>query len=93
MQYLVIWVQSSLKLRVRDFCFVVDFRKKPHPKHLVLSLQLMFLGWCMAPVSWNGSNTIYTRAIRPFVLKYQTKIDQALDEVGKQVDKAAKQGT
>ena len=47
----------------------------------------------MAPVSWNGSNTIYTRAIRPFVLKYQTKIDQALDEVGKQVDKAAKQGT
>ena len=58
----------------------------------VFLLQLAFLGWCMAPAPWDGSTTIYNRFVRPFVLKHQVQIDKALDEVNKQVDKAADQG-
>ena len=46
----------------------------------------------MAPVSWNGANTIYHRVIKPFVLKHQTQIDKALDKVGQKVDEVAKEG-
>lgn len=46
----------------------------------------------MAPVSWNGSNTLYHRVIKPFVLKYQKDIDKALDKVGQKVDEVAKEG-
>lgn len=46
----------------------------------------------MAPVSWNGANTIYHRAIKPFVLKHQSQIDKALDTVGQKVDEVAKEG-
>lgn len=38
----------------------------------------IFLVYCFAPTKWNGSLTIYTRVIRPFVLKHQKKIDEAL---------------
>ncbi|KAJ8310931.1 hypothetical protein KUTeg_011516 [Tegillarca granosa] len=40
----------------------------------------VFLVWCFAPAQWNGSNMIYNRLIRPFVLRYQTKIDKAIDD-------------
>ena len=46
----------------------------------------------MAPVSWNGANTIYHRVIKPFVLKHQKEIDTAIDAVGKKVDEVAKDG-
>jgi len=46
----------------------------------------------MAPVSWNGANTLYHRVIKPFVLKHQTQIDKALDKVGQKVDEVAKEG-
>lgn len=46
----------------------------------------------MAPVSWNGADTIYIKVIRPFVLKHQKKIDSAIDKVGEQVDKYAQEG-
>ena len=46
----------------------------------------------MAPVSWNGSNTLYHRVIKPFVLKHQKDIDKALDKVGQKVDEVAKEG-
>jgi len=39
-----------------------------------------FLVYCMVPTAWNGSITIYHKVIRPFVLKNQDKIDQAIDE-------------
>lgn len=47
----------------------------------------------MAPVSWNGANTLYHKVIKPFVLKYQSQIDKALDKVGEKVDAVAKEGT
>ena len=46
----------------------------------------------MAPVSWNGANTLYHRVIKPFVLKHQKDIDKALDKVGEKVDEVAKEG-
>jgi len=45
-------------------------------------LKCIFLVYCMAPVSWNGSTTIYHKVIKPFVLKNQEKIDEALDKAG-----------
>lgn len=46
----------------------------------------------MAPVSWNGSNTLYHKAIKPFVLRHQKNIDEALDKVGEKMDAYAEQG-
>lgn len=46
----------------------------------------------MAPVSWNGANTIYHRVIKPFVLKHQGQIDKVLDKVGQKVDEVAQEG-
>jgi len=37
-----------------------------------------FLGWCMAPFSWNGADFIYHKFIAPFVLKHEKDVDQYL---------------
>lgn len=42
----------------------------------------VFLIWCMAPVSWNGSATLYKRVIRPFFLKHQTTMDNVVNDLG-----------
>ena len=47
----------------------------------------------MAPVSWNGSTTIYHKVIKPFVLKNQEKIDEALDKAGSMAQDALNEGT
>ncbi|XP_033633954.1 receptor expression-enhancing protein 5-like isoform X1 [Asterias rubens] len=44
--------------------------------------KMLFLVWCMAPISSNGSQFIYNRFIKPFVLKHQKKMDEALDNLG-----------
>ena len=33
----------------------------------------------MCSASWNGSDMIYNRLLRPFVLKHQKKIDDVID--------------
>ncbi|XP_026196266.1 HVA22/TB2/DP1 family protein isoform X2 [Anabas testudineus] len=40
-----------------------------------------FLIWCMAPVTWNGSEILYTRVIRPFFLKHQTAMDNVVSDL------------
>jgi receptor expression-enhancing protein 5/6 len=42
-------------------------------------VQCLFLVYCFAPTSWNGSLTIYHKVIRPFVLKHEKNIDSLLD--------------
>lgn len=42
-------------------------------------LKCFFLLYCMAPAAWNGSALIYNKFLRPFVLKYEKDIDEALD--------------
>lgn len=41
----------------------------------------IFLIWCMAPVSWNGSTILYTRVIRPFFLKHQATVDSVVNDL------------
>ena len=35
----------------------------------------------MLPVSWNGSSYIYQKAIRPFVIQHQSKINEVVNTV------------
>ncbi|XP_068194926.1 receptor expression-enhancing protein 6-like [Antennarius striatus] len=41
----------------------------------------VFLIWCMAPVSWNGSAVLYNRVIRPFFLKHQSAMDNVVNDL------------
>uniref|UniRef100_A0A672G4I9 Receptor expression-enhancing protein n=1 Tax=Salarias fasciatus TaxID=181472 RepID=A0A672G4I9_SALFA len=34
-----------------------------------------FLLWCMAPVSWNGSQVLYSRLVRPLFLRHEAAVD------------------
>lgn len=43
----------------------------------------------MAPISGNGANIIYNRLIKPFVVKHQQDIDEALDEATAHATKVA----
>lgn len=35
----------------------------------------------MAPVTWNGSDMLYTRVIRPFFLKHQAAMDTMVNDL------------
>ncbi|XP_068608740.1 receptor expression-enhancing protein 5 isoform X1 [Brachionichthys hirsutus] len=48
-----------------------------------------FLVWCMAPTPSNGSVQIYTRIIRPFFLKNEAKIDDAMKNLKDKASEAA----
>ena len=39
-------------------------------------MQCAFLLWCMSPLE--GSSVIYTRVIRPYLLKHESAIDDAV---------------
>ena len=43
----------------------------------------------MAPITANGSSVIYHRFIKPFVVKHQTEIDEALNEASAVASQAA----
>ncbi|NXL40061.1 REEP6 protein, partial [Glaucidium brasilianum] len=38
----------------------------------------LFLLWCMAPVSWNGSQVLYQNVIRPCFLRHHQAVDSVL---------------
>ena len=42
--------------------------------------QMLFLGWCMAPIQSNGAQFLYHRFIKPFILKHQAEIESSLDQ-------------
>ncbi|KAG1687298.1 Receptor expression-enhancing protein 5 [Nymphon striatum] len=44
-------------------------------------LKCIFLVWCFLPFSSNGSTFIYAKIIKPFFLKNQAKIDEAMDKL------------
>lgn len=74
-QWLTYWVVFSV-FSIAEF--FIDLLLSWIP--LYFFLKCLFLIYCMLPVSWNGSNTIYNRLIRPFVLRHQKEIDTAIDE-------------
>ncbi|XP_056152209.1 receptor expression-enhancing protein 5-like [Lampris incognitus] len=41
-----------------------------------------FLVWCMVPVALNGSNVLYKNVVRPFFLKHQAAMDEAVADLG-----------
>ncbi|XP_027009332.1 receptor expression-enhancing protein 6-like [Tachysurus fulvidraco] len=49
----------------------------------------VFLLWCMAPVSWNGSQLIYTRVVRPFFLQHEAAIDSVVKDLSGKAKSAA----
>lgn len=51
------------------------------PLHTLPSPQCVFLIWCMAPVTWNGSDILYKRVIRPFFLKHQSAMDNVVSDL------------
>ncbi|NXG52870.1 REEP6 protein, partial [Psilopogon haemacephalus] len=42
----------------------------------------LFLVWCMAPVSWNGSQVLYQNLIRPCFLRHHRAVDKVLSNFG-----------
>ncbi|XP_029182909.1 receptor expression-enhancing protein 5-like isoform X1 [Acropora muricata] len=85
-QWLIYWVVFGVFNIVEFFS---DILLSWFPLYFLV--KLIFLAWCMAPVSWNGSNTLYHKVIKPFVLRHQKNIDKALDEVGEKMDSYAQQ--
>ncbi|XP_012670752.1 receptor expression-enhancing protein 6-like [Clupea harengus] len=53
----------------------------------------VFLLWCMAPVSWNGSQIIYTRLVRPFFLKHESAMDCMVNDLSGKAKNAAESVT
>ena len=58
-----------------------------------LLVKTIFLVWCMAPVSQNGSMVIYTFIIKPLYSRHHKDIDQVMDnatrEAGELLEMAA----
>nr|XP_060640720.1 receptor expression-enhancing protein 6 isoform X1 [Anolis sagrei ordinatus] len=42
----------------------------------------LFLVWCMAPVSWNGSQVLYRHVVRPWFLRHHQTVDSVLNDLG-----------
>ncbi|XP_066947429.1 receptor expression-enhancing protein 5-like isoform X3 [Macrobrachium rosenbergii] len=53
----------------------------------------MFLVWCFLPMSWNGSDVIYNRIIRPAFIKHQKEIDTVMGKVADKVNELADTAT
>ncbi|XP_029901068.1 receptor expression-enhancing protein 6 [Myripristis murdjan] len=53
----------------------------------------LFLIWCMAPVSWNGSQILYSRVIRPFFLKHQAAMESVVDDLSSKAKSVAENVT
>lgn len=85
-QWLIYWVVFGVFNIVEFFS---DILLSWFPLYFLV--KLIFLAWCMAPVSWNGANTLYYKVIKPFVLKHRKNIDEALDKVGEKMDQVAKE--
>ncbi|MEQ2202527.1 Receptor expression-enhancing protein 6, partial [Xenoophorus captivus] len=43
--------------------------------------QCLFLLWCMAPMSWNGSQIIYNKVVRPLFLRHEATVDNMVSDL------------
>jgi len=43
----------------------------------------MFFVWCFIPIHNNGSVVLYNKVIRPYFLKHEGDIDQAVNDISK----------
>lgn len=47
-----------------------------------LWFQCLFLLWCMAPMTWNGSQIIYNKVVRPVFLRHEAMVDTMVSDLG-----------
>lgn len=52
-------------------------------------IKCLFFVWLMAPIENNGSFIMYYKVIRPYFLKHESAIDEALGNVGDKIKKTA----
>lgn len=77
-QWLTYWVVYGV-FGVAEF--FIDIILSWFPFYLIF--KCAFLGWCMAPFSWNGSELIYNRFIKQFVAEHAAQIEDMLDDAAK----------
>ncbi|XP_029683982.1 receptor expression-enhancing protein 6 isoform X1 [Takifugu rubripes] len=53
------------------------------------AFKCLFLLWCMAPVSWNGSQIIYSKVVRPVFLRHEAMVDDMVNSLGGKAMNAA----
>ncbi|XP_073332245.1 receptor expression-enhancing protein 6 [Pagrus major] len=46
------------------------------------AFKCLFLLWCMAPISWNGSQIIYDKVVRPIFLRHEAMVDNMVSNLG-----------
>jgi len=74
-QWLTYWVVYS-SFSIGEFFSDIFLSWFP----LYFLFKCMFLCWCMAPFSWNGSEFIYRRFIQPFVMKHESEAEQLISQ-------------
>ncbi|XP_029551611.1 receptor expression-enhancing protein 6 isoform X3 [Salmo trutta] len=57
------------------------------------AFKCLFLLWCMAPVTWNGSQILYNRVVRPFFLKHEATVDSMVNDLSGKAMNAAESVT
>jgi len=77
-QWLTYWVVYSV-FSIAEF--FSDIILSWFPFYFVF--KCAFLGWCMAPFSWNGSEMIYSKVISPFVTKHAAQVEDILADAAK----------
>ncbi|TMS01201.1 receptor expression-enhancing protein 6 isoform X2 [Larimichthys crocea] len=53
------------------------------------AFKCLFLLWCMAPMSWNGSQIIYDKVVRPVFLRHEAMVDNIVSDLGGKAMSAA----
>ncbi|KAM8889833.1 receptor expression-enhancing protein 6 isoform 3-T4 [Synchiropus picturatus] len=53
------------------------------------AFKCLFLLWCMAPTSWNGSQIIYNRVVRPIFLRHEATVDSMVSDLSGKAMSAA----
>ncbi|XP_035800840.1 receptor expression-enhancing protein 6 isoform X3 [Amphiprion ocellaris] len=53
------------------------------------AFKCLFLLWCMAPMSWNGSQIIYNKVVRPIFLRHEATVDNMVSDISGKAMSAA----
>ncbi|XP_061594832.1 receptor expression-enhancing protein 6 isoform X2 [Cololabis saira] len=53
------------------------------------AFKCLFLLWCMAPTSWNGSQVIYDKVVRPIFLRHEATVDNMVNDLSGKAMNAA----
>lgn len=79
LKWLTYWVVYSCFMILESISDV--FLSSWFPFYFVF--KCIFLGWCMAPVPWNGSEFLYHKFIGPFFNKHESDADILISEATK----------